>query len=331
MNRKFARLLGALRAISSHHGDVQTALAAAPPVGALPAPQLSWTLLCLFQFWRRYRWAWRVLHERFWFNRGHQKLVLRDWEFEFDGPASSATHRGHKETILVDAWRGPDDLSYRAFGKWAASQREPGPTVQRLRELFPGGCGSTLALGVLRCVGLVQGIDDGRFVLCRGLRPFAAPAREFLAQWSEPTRRLGLAAAIGDWPAAHTAVQILGRSDLLTETGANVERTRILWLRHLRRYVASGRLDGDVLFALAYAQADDLAQYVDRALAEPTAVHAALRIVANDPSWCAQVFNLISSARAADDELDWACAEYLKRHGYRMAEVMDMLADRARP
>jgi hypothetical protein len=256
---------------------------------------------------------------------------LPDWEYLLDGIFSFMAHRRHGERISIDATRTKEDINGMDFHEWMDSCREPGPAARRLRELFPGGRGMHLPLHFLRHAGVLRDISYCDFVVCRSVRRYSTAAVEFLTQWQEPGRRLGLAVAIGDWLAALAAAQAAGRTDCLTRIGACAEQCRKLWLRRLRRYVQIDGLDHDVLFALADAQAADLPQYLDRALADRNAASAALKIIADDPSWCARVFHLFGRIDAVRCGLNGAYARYLIRHQYRVDDVMDQLSSHVSP
>jgi hypothetical protein len=82
----------------------------------------------------------------------------------------------------------------------------------------------------------------------------------------------------------------------------------------------------DLLYALAYAGAEDLPQHLDRGLEEPDAAWAALDVIADDDGWCSKVYGLLTaSAFALCGGLDEKAALYLCRHRHRVPEVIDHL------
>src|SRR5262249_60614184 len=58
------RLFDVLSALPGRPGELRSFVAAAPPVGALPSPSLTWPLLGLLHYLLRKRWAWGVIRQR---------------------------------------------------------------------------------------------------------------------------------------------------------------------------------------------------------------------------------------------------------------------------
>src|SRR5262249_21528485 len=131
MSDKLLALLEAVRDVPDDVEDVRQVLEEVPAVGALPEPQVSWTLLGLIHYRRRKGWAWRVLDERLHgqHSRGFQEGVvpgLPDWTYQLDHGNSHLIHRGTGEDIHIDAENGPELILGNSFIDHFQSHREPG-------------------------------------------------------------------------------------------------------------------------------------------------------------------------------------------------------------
>jgi hypothetical protein len=87
-----------------------------------------------------------------------------------------------------------------------------------------------------------------------------------------------LASLISDWPALQRAATALGQADLATRAGVLAEQARRRWLTVLRMDAENGLCES-TLCALADAGAEDLPDYLEPALANPSLAATAIAIL----------------------------------------------------
>jgi hypothetical protein len=211
------RLLHVIDTLAVTQGDpgdpteLEAAVRAAPPVGILPPPQVSWTLLALLHYRRRKRWAWRVVRQRLpWLLRrenrpasdrddrdlSRQRIVpgLPDWEYGRVVSSSFLTHRGSGERLHIHLSYGPENLRVWEFREYLRYHRRPGPAGRRLAELFPGARGIRVAFDELTRYGAMQHLGEEQYTLSRRAAASGRAARGLLASWTRPCQRVRLAA-----------------------------------------------------------------------------------------------------------------------------------------
>jgi hypothetical protein len=265
------RLSRALAAIGPRPPrDLGDLVAQRPPVGALPLPWSSWTLILLVDYGARKRWAYDMIRSRVaphlarrwggdvaledlqerWFVPG-----LPEWECELDGMYSWLINRISREQIHVDLVHGPGVFSSCQLSGHFRSQRHPGPDVRRLLELCPSCWALRLVAEELIDAGMIHPVDEFDFELCAAARALEGPIAAFLDTWQDHDRRPWLAALIGDWPAAHAAARAVGDPGLVALIGDRPRECREQWLDSIRDRIAEEGLDDDSLHALAEAGA----------------------------------------------------------------------------
>jgi hypothetical protein len=130
--------------------------------------------------------------------------------------------------------------------------REPGVAEQRLREFFPHGQGLSAVLHTLARSGMVRGLP-AEFELASRVDRHVRAILNFLERWRDPTERLWLAVAVGDWPAAHEAAVVQSNSELVALLAPLAEQCRQRWRKWLRRQVARHGIDWVDIETLARA------------------------------------------------------------------------------
>jgi hypothetical protein len=346
-------LLGLLKGLARHADcpdylppakEILPLLALLPP---RPDPQLVWVLLGLIHYRQRKVWAWDVLLEHLGKQLGRPSRAkvsiqdvrdgvqegvvpgLPDWQYYLDGNDSHLIHRGTGEDIHLDALNGPELIPEDWFIHHFMHHRQPGPSEQRLAQLFPQGDGCRIVLDALRKTCLLHPTMEGEFTLCGKATPYSEAIEHFLARWQHPSDRLLLGAAIGDWLAAHEAALATGDAELAALTDPQARACRERWLTRLRKRVAKRGLSEDLLRALARAGAEDLPAHLEQALANPCLQNTAIEVVQDDPSWCPRIFDLfLKGPQPSAFEPFGGSARYLARHGYRVPELFNhLLAD----
>jgi hypothetical protein len=339
-----------LNAIRRWHrsSEPETPAAHIPEAGRLPPPQITWPLLGLIHYRQRKKWAGRLYKDRL---RDKRKRLpkyvsiddilagasdgvvpgLPEWSYHLDGNDSYLTNRVTDEQIHIDILNGPEVIRSFDLRAHFQSLRTPGAAEQRLRGLFPHGRALMIALRHLDSCCLFHLIDPPdlgilEFELCGCLRKYAAPVEAFLVAWEDPTQRSALGRLIGDWPVVLEMAASQGQVDVAERARAMGERSRRKWL-NLVRVDADSHRDGDALCALPDAQAEDLREYLEAALADPDLVDTALDIIRDDPVWrdrAVAVFRR-SLAERPFHGVRGAVAAYLARHGHPVEELFEGL------
>lgn len=338
------------QALAEPPGDLATAVRALPDVGRLPSPWATWTLIGLVRHRRRQLWVADVVANRLGGDLvaiarigalGHPSDIpqhglvpgLTEWEYFFHGKGCCLTHRGTGEAIDVDFF-GPTGEYFDIFFylRYLQSPRDPEPPEGRLIALHPSSEPIRLAVTQLLEGGTLAPLEG------RGAYPFRVAEEildhegaieDFCEAWGNPDRRLWLAAAIGDWLAAHELA--LGRADqgLIDLTAERAAANRALRCRELLdRWSDEGRR-GEVLLALddldAEALAGQLEQALNGSIGGVTSRAVQIIQVRDDPPWCPSIYDLfrrLDPAGGLPQPYLWAeCQRFLLRHGYR-CEVM---------
>jgi hypothetical protein len=325
--------------------DLSSFVESAPPIGTLPPPQLTWTLIGLTRYRQRKRWAWETLTnhleadmrrrpqsgltlERLLEKNVHGIVPgLSEWEFELDGNASFMIHRVSGERIHIDALNGPDLTAYDDFIEYIQKHPEPGAAEKRLAELFPWPRGMSVAIQVLVELGLVHPASDSDFELCGVVDNYGRKIEALCRAWSRPEDRVWLGAQIGDWLAAHDAARSGGRRRLISLTGPRAEACRAVWNDRLRDEVTRRGLYHDIIHALADASVPELSQYLEQALEKPHVAVPVIEVVTDNPEWCPKVYDLFvrSCGGRHCSGLLTEAAVYLCKHDYRTREVIEGL------
>jgi len=312
----------------------------------LPPPQITWTMLGLIRYRVRKRWAWNVLKERvplaFEDDLDHMVTIddvvngvrtgivpeMPQWEYRIDGNDSWVQNRRSGERIHVDVPNWPEVTFAWQYVDYVQRHREPGPAEARLKELFPEGRGLLTAIQRLRRGGLLHVLDSYwpvslDFELCGAVDGYARGVTEFLDAWSQPENRIALAAQIGDWGAVREAAEVDSQRDIAARAATLAQQSYARWLDHLRRAASRGLYD-DVLHALAHAHAEDLSDYLDKALGNPDVSDDALEIIADDPAWKPRVYQVFRASlrEKTPSGIKGHAALYLARHGHPVHELL---------
>jgi hypothetical protein len=341
---QFQALLSALQRGVERPADLDTVVAgiAKKP---LPMLQRTWLLLGLVAYAGRLRWAWETVRQRLpdeirWAMETQGELHgtvpgLPDWQYDCGWVCITLTHKGTGEwlTLMVD--KTHPFMSHDEFVTYYCDHREPGVAEQRLREFFPNGNGLSAVLHALMRGGMVWG-DPAGFELTPRVNRLAPDIANFLERWRDPTERLGLAVAAGDWPAAHETAVARGQTELADKFAPLAERCHQRWRKWLCRQVARHGINWVGIQTLARAGVENLPDYLILALSHDDEAPSAIDLIAEDPSWCPAVFYLLMGERERG-ERGWARrthrhTSYLIRHGYQIARVVDLLlAERESP
>ena len=106
MKHQVMNLLDTLADLPGRPKDLKSFIEAAPKTGYLP-PNVSWTLILLFAYRERKKWAWEIIQPHFPEDDGPQLVSITDvlegrrrgivhqhpdWEYEIDGNAYSGPH-----------------------------------------------------------------------------------------------------------------------------------------------------------------------------------------------------------------------------------------------
>lgn len=346
-----ARIGALLTALS--RADRPGDLRGLPDPGTLPSPWETWTLVGLARHRGRQLWVADLIRTRL---RGapsdlaavgalgHPAGVpqsgpvpgLPEWEYYFHGRGCCLTHKVDGDRIDVDFYGDTaeyfDTFFYRNY---LESLRRPEPPEQRLRELHPSARAVTIAVDDLLAAGALTPLEDREshpYRLADEVIAALDAIDAFCTAWSEPERRLWLAALVGDWPAADEAAA--GRPESTALTGRRARRCKEMRWERLRRNLGQPFQGADALQALADLKAPDTDQRVADALRGPPTglVSAALDVIGrqNDPEWCGQVYELFArtdpAAQAPQPHIWMTSLKFLLRHGHRPAEVTAALA-----
>jgi hypothetical protein len=345
MDRTFRALFRTLReARLRTPDDLGAALAALPPVHALPLPWETWALFALAGYRRRKLWAHALLESRLaphWGRRGGTPPLeeatargfvpgLPEWEYDLDGEDTDLAHRVTGEHIHLDLVNGPEVMRRSGFAQYLLHRRRPGEADRRLLEFYPHRQPLWMVFDDLVDAGVLRRFDETDVELCDAVREHAGAIAAFCSAWREPAARLWLAALVNDWPAARAAARARADPALVALTGPRARRCRRRRLADLRGRVEHSGLSDELLYALADAGADDLPRYVRHALARRGGgATAALRLVADDPAFIPEVAALFGLSLERDGPLDYLrvdCAAYLARHGHHPRRVIERLA-----
>ena len=115
-------------------------------------------------------------------------------------------------------------------------------------------------------------------------------------------------------------------------TASRLKECQCLWLDYLRGKVALEGLNDERLFALANAGAEELPELLKRNLSHNGLADAAIEIIAGDPSWAPQVFELLTRHPERSSDLPTGLLlDYLARHQHRTREAIEALANSDEP
>lgn len=329
-----------------------------PEPGTLPSPWDAWTLIGLARHRARQFWVAEIIRTRLHGAPadlaargalgGHPDGVpqsgsvpgMPEWKYFFHGIGCCISHKVDGDAIDVNFWDDSADYFDTFFYTcYLDSLRRPEPPEQRLRELFPSTCAVTIAVTDLIAAGALTPLsssDPHPYRLADEALAVADHVDDFCAAWSQPDRRLWLAALIGDWLAADDAA--VGQPKLAEITRPRAARCRELQWQRLRWELGEERRGADALRALADLRAPDLDECLEKALRGPPSglISAALDVIRqqDDPRWCARVYELFSRVDPAGQlpapHVWMTSLNYLLRHGYRINEMIASLAKAGR-
>jgi len=368
VNSKIHTMLKAICEPPPREADLKAIVEAAPPVEALPAPQATWMLMGLIRYRERKRWAFDILQSHVQYaspgyydaaestgtsyaEERREGIVggLPEWEYFISEDTAWLRNRVSREYLHMSLVRDPvEDIGAGPFRQYLAQLRMPGPIERRLVELHPGPASLDTSPEYLRDGSVVAGVDasleylqdcraiDGdprsAFSLAPELDDFIEPLMLFCEAWEDPSNRVRLGAAIGDWLAVHEAAKALSDPELTAMTAERAKQCRRLWLDYLRGKVALEGLDEDRLSALANAEAEELPVLLEMNLSHGGYVYPAVEIIANDPSWCPRVFALLTEHPERSSNLPTdLLLDYLAHHQHRTRETIGVLANIDQP
>lgn len=353
---EFGPLWSALRrAALDPPDDLAAAVLALPAAGELPSPWLTWTLIGLVRHRRRQLWVAEVVTNRLGGDlmaiarmgaMGHPPdapqsgLVpgLTEWEYYFHGKGCCLTHRGTGADIDVDFFEDSgeyfDEFFYRKFLK---SLRHPEPPEARLIELHPSIEPIRLAVGQLLESGLLvppEGRERYPLRVAEWVLDHEEAIDAFCASWKDPSRRLWLAAVVGDWPAAHALAVERGERELIERTAGQADACRSSRCRELLELWADEGRRSEALMALDDLGAGGLDEILSQAIAGPIGgeTSRALDVIErrDDPAWCPALFDLfrrLDPGGQLPQPYLWSeCLGFLLRHDYRTKEIRASLS-----
>jgi hypothetical protein len=291
------------QALREPPADLPGALSTLPPVGVLPQPWITWTLIGLVRHRRRQLEVGAIVSDTLRSLPGHPRTGLvpgrTDWEFTFHGRGCCLTHRATGETIDVDFYEPTGEyIDTWFYIRYLESLRHPEPPEARLIALVPSLEPIGLSVAELIAAGALVPHEDVRHVY--RVAPEVLEHEEAIAAlsalWGESARRPWIAALIGDWPAAHEAALAFGDSGLAALCAGRAAACKELRWRDL---LERGESDdsGDVLLALDDAGAPCMEEQLERALDRtPGGTTArALTLIERrgDAAWCPSLRRLL--------------------------------------
>lgn len=300
-----------------------------------PPAQVTWTLFHLLRMRSRQRWAHRIACKHLENKSGLRfRLGLPDWTFKFVGYGNLVVKNAVSgERIDVSRRFGPNSLWLEDLRDGLSQVTSPTPGDNRLAELLPGGIGLRAAvehLGPMLRVHRQEEDSNDWDSLWFEVDPHVADectwyVKRFFAAWRHPSRRPALAALIGDWAFVKSAADAQGLRYEADVAAEKAEDGRRRWgnIVHVAWDLAH---DEDSLQALAHARAENLADSVRTALAEPNLQKAAIGIVQDDPRFVPDVLKVYQDVCRWGPEFGQErklAARYLAKHGHRMPVQRD--------
>jgi hypothetical protein len=341
--------------------DLAAAVMALPPVGTLPSPWATWTLVRLVRYRARQLWA----HERLLDSRAAQDALaavetvdyattshplpdLPGWQLDLYGgyglDFAYLRHRPSGEEIFLDLSSVNDGDGYfcmevliarRDRGPWGAAEARMAG-LHPVRDSVLYAREELIELGYLEeyCFDENTEFYGGR--LSPQVAALAEAVEGFAERWEDPTNRLWLAALVGDWPAAATAAESCGDAALALFTEARARECRRRRLGRLRTGSEESlgwRATACKLGALREESPREYTALVERLLAEQDWVTLrAMEFLAvhGEATWSptiAAMFGAIDQGdRLLGHRLLRQCGRYLARHSYSSTAVIQMLA-----
>jgi hypothetical protein len=331
-------------------GAELTAIHAQPPIGTLPSPWVTWTLIGLVRHLRRQLWVGEVVTSRLGGDLemiahrgalGHPRGIKQsglvpgvpDWEYFFHGRGCGLKHRGTGELIDVDFF-GPaaDGLDAGFYLEFLRSLHDPESPEKRLVDLHPSIEPIRLAIAELFDDGLLVPVDrsSGRaFRLSEKLLDQAESIDIFCREWERAERRIHLAASIGDWLAAHDEARALNREDAADILWRRSTACRAKRCDDLVVHRDVGALKREALLALDDLDAEVLTDSIASVIRAKASgeIATAIEIIRrrNDPAWCPAVHDFLlrldSEERALHSGTWLRCVEFLLRHRHHFEEI----------
>jgi len=222
---------------------------------------------------------------------------------------------------------------------------EPGG---RLRELHPHFKTVWYAIDELELADIIKGEDDYGKPMSEDLKPDAhrltKPAvkqvglvRDFRKKWTEPSRRLWMAAVIGDWLLAHSLAMELGDKELIENTGIREKQCRDVRLAVVRDRSSRGYDWPFDLYALDELGASEVPRLVRERLHASGENSTYLATVtwqfieaSADARWLPEAFSFLKRLSTRRDcrsrLLVLRVAEYLCRFGHRVGDVLRLVS-----
>ncbi|MEI8378842.1 MAG: hypothetical protein WCJ09_01850 [Planctomycetota bacterium] len=350
MDAQITRLLDALeQAVGIVPLDVVTFVQELPDAGTLPIPWETWTLIGLSRHRERQYWVRNIIQNHLRGDvaalgamgaLGHPDGLKRsgtvpgmpDWEYFFHGRGCCLTHKVTGEDIDVDFWNETAEyFDIYFYTKYLESLRDPDPPEQRLLELHRSVHAIGITINQLLASGAMipkPGSDRYPPRIVEKVLASGDMIDSFCRVWDDPSKRIWLAAMIGDWLAAHEAAE--GRPDVQRITGPRADKCRSI--RRDLLLQESGCAAADALFGLTdLGNADS---ELKGALGGPPSsiISAAMEIIGqkNDSKWCPDVYSMLKRMRPNGESPEphlWVTAlKFLLRHGYKKNEMAASLA-----
>ena len=275
--RIHALLAGFARAEDAGPDGIASCLQSLPVPGMLPSPWETWALIGLVRHRARQFWVADIVRRRL---RGapsdlaaisafeHSEGVpqsgpvpgMPEWEYYFHGRGCCISHKIEGDAIDVDFWDDSAEYFDTFFYKnYLGSLCRPEPPEQRLRELHPSACTVSIALDELiscRALTPLPGRESHPYRLAEEVLSSIDAISAFCTAWADQSRRIWLAALIGDWPAADEAAS--GWPDLTAITSPRAEQCREIRRQRLREELQQPNRASNALQTLADLGAADL-------------------------------------------------------------------------
>jgi hypothetical protein len=331
--------------------DLAIAMQALPAVGLLPSPWETWVLIGLVRHRVRQLWVGEVVTSRLGGSLldlarlgalGHPQDVpyqgpvpgLPEWEYYFHGQGCCLTHRVTGECIDVDFYGdNAESFDIWFYTHYLESLRAPEPPEQRLRALHGSLRPLQLAIADLQAAGALTGGETHPCRVSEAVLRREEAITAFAAAWADPSRRIWLAAVIGDWPAAYVAAECAGDARLIALTGARADQCRELRRQKLLQAFRDEAQASAALLGLADLGASDRNPSLEQALQGPPSglTSTALEIIGqrDDAAWCPAVYQLFCHVDPGGSSplphLWITSLKFLLRHGHRREEVLAAL------
>ena len=222
--------------------------------------------------------------------------------------------------------------------RYLQSLRDPEPPEARLIGLHSSFEPIRLAVGELLEAGILTALEGPErypFRVAEQVLDHEDAIDAFCEAWPIASRRVWLAALMGDWLAAHEAALDGGDPELIDLTASRAAACRALRCRGLLAHRADEVRGGDVLLARDDLDAEALGEHLDQALKGPigNVTWQAVQIIKRraNPAWCPAIYELFRRLDPGEELPQpylWAdCQRFLLEQDYRALEMRQSLPD----